>query len=244
VPDESGLWTPLPWDTEFFGVPVGRIERSRLLEKEMTAIIDECRQAGIRVLYFLSASDDDTSVGTAEHSGFRMVDVRITFEWKVTPLAPAPVSPLVIRGHRGSDLDILRAIARKTFGDSRYYHDRQFPRERCDALYEEWITRDCDGRAERVLVAESPAGVAGFLTCHLPSGKDVGRIGLVGVAEGARGGGVGRVLTRAAQEWFADAGARRVVVVTQARNAAAQRLYQRAGFVTRDTEIWFHKWFE
>jgi dTDP-4-amino-4,6-dideoxy-D-galactose acyltransferase len=243
VPEERRLWAALPWDTEFFGVPVGRIERSCLLEEEMAAIIEECRQAGIRVLYFLSGSDDDTSVETAERAGFRMVDVRMTFEWKVTPVAPGPASTLLIRDHRGSDLAMLRTIARTTFGDSRYYHDRQFPREQCDALYEEWITRDCDGRAEKVLVAEGPAGVAGFLTCHHPGGKDVGRIGLVGVAEGARGGGVGRALIRAAQEWFTAAGARRVVVATQARNTAAQRLYQRAGFVTLETEIWFHKWF-
>jgi hypothetical protein len=34
-----------------------------------------------------------------------------------------------------------------------------------------------------------------------------------------------------------------VQVITQGRNYAAQRLYQRAGFVTRKTELWYHKWF-
>jgi len=32
-------------------------------------------------------------------------------------------------------------------------------------------------------------------------------------------------------------------VVTQGRNYGAQRMYQRCGFVTRTTELWYHKWF-
>jgi ribosomal protein S18 acetylase RimI-like enzyme len=222
---------------------VGRIEPSRILEPEMAAVITECERAGIRLLYFLSASDDDRSVEVAERSGFRMVDLRMTLEWSATPVDPARASTLVIRPHRASDVPALRGIARKSFADSRYYHDRRFPREQCDALYEEWISRDCDGRAEQVLVAETPGGVAGFLTCHHEVGTEVGRIGLVGVAEFSRGGGAGRALVCAAQEWFRAAGVRKVTVVTQGRNTAAQRLYQRAGFVTRSVEIWFHKWF-
>jgi RimJ/RimL family protein N-acetyltransferase len=51
-------------------------------------------------------------------------------------------------------------------------------------------------------------------------------------------------LIHAAQAWLEDEGARRVLVTTQARNIGAQRAYQRAGFVTASTEIWFHKWFD
>jgi dTDP-4-amino-4,6-dideoxy-D-galactose acyltransferase len=244
VSDAPARWASLPWDTEFFGIPVGRVQGSRVDEGKMAAVVEECRLAGIRVLYFLAAGDDDTGVKAAEQSGFLMVDVRMTYEWNAAPLAPAPVTAVAIRGHRDADVGALRAIARTSFGDSRYYHDRRFPRERCDALYEEWITRDCGGSAEKVFVAETPLGVAGFLTCHHPSGADVGRIGLVGVAEGARGGGVGRALIHAAQEWFALTGVARVRVVTQGRNASAQRMYQRAGFVTASTEIWFHKWLD
>jgi GNAT superfamily N-acetyltransferase len=210
----------------------------------MAAIDDECRRAGTKLLYYLAPSGDDVGVETAERSGFRMVDVRVTLEWAVTALPPSPESRVAIRGHRETDLVSLRAVARNSFTDSRYYHDPGFSREQCDALYEEWITRDCAGRAEKVFVAETSEGVAGFLTCHHPAGSDVGRIGLVGVAERVRGAGVGRALIHAAQAWLEDEGARRVLVTTQARNIGAQRAYQRAGFVTASTEIWFHKWFD
>jgi len=32
-------------------------------------------------------------------------------------------------------------------------------------------------------------------------------------------------------------------VVTQGRNLAAQRLYQRNGFVTASLQLWYHRWF-
>ncbi len=244
VSETPTLWSPLPWDTEFFGFQVGRVREPHLTESEMAVIDDESRRAGLRLLYFLSPGDDDASVEVAGRWGFRMVDVRVTLEWAVTALPPAPESRVAIRGHREADLVTLRAVARNSFTDSRYYHDPGFSREQCDALYEEWITRDCGGRAEKVFVAETPLGVAGFLTCHHPAGAGAGRIGLVGVAQTARGGGVGRTLIRAAQAWFESAGANRVLVTTQGRNTGAQRAYQRAGFVTASTEIWFHKWFD
>jgi hypothetical protein len=31
--------------------------------------------------------------------------------------------------------------------------------------------------------------------------------------------------------------------VTQGRNLAAQRLYQRTGFLIRDLQLWYHKWY-
>ena len=50
-------------------------------------------------------------------------------------------------------------------------------------------------------------------------------------------------LIAAAMEWFGTEGALEVDVVTQGRNLAAQRLYQRNGFVTRRFELLYHKWF-
>jgi dTDP-4-amino-4,6-dideoxy-D-galactose acyltransferase len=44
--------------------------------------------------------------------------------------------------------------------------------------------------------------------------------------------------------WFAQHGCDRVQVVTQGRNLAAQRLYQRAGFLTADLKLWYHKWYQ
>ncbi len=67
---------------------------------------------------------------------------------------------------------------------------------------------------------------------------------LIAVDADARGCGLGIALTGAAVGWCRTRGLSRVTVVTQGRNVAAQRTFQRAGFVTVSTGLWFHRWAE
>jgi len=56
--------------------------------------------------------------------------------------------------------------------------------------------------------------------------------------------GVGRALLDRSLSWFRGNNAASVTVVTQGRNVAALRAYERAGFTTRSVEFWYHKWFK
>ena len=69
-----------------------------------------------------------------------------------------------------------------------------------------------------------------------------GQIGLVGVSAEARGRGVGHALVNHALDWFTRNDVEAVAVVTQGGNVAAQRLYQRCGFLTESVQLWYHKW--
>ena len=50
-------------------------------------------------------------------------------------------------------------------------------------------------------------------------------------------------MLRAALLWFQERGAKSVRVVTQGDNTGAIRLYESAGFRTREVLLWYHKWF-
>jgi dTDP-4-amino-4,6-dideoxy-D-galactose acyltransferase len=184
----------------------------------------------------------------AEDAGFLAVDVRVTL--RATPAAAQPVRPdmgdraVLIRPWRDADLADLRRIAGSSHQTTRFYVDRNFPRDRCGALYETWIERSCGGEADMVLVAAVGDSAVGYVTCLRPSGPgDAGQIGLLGVAEAARGSGVGFRLVAAALDWFAHAQVGDVTVVTQERNLAALRLYERCGFVSHCRQRWYHKWY-
>ena len=58
------------------------------------------------------------------------------------------------------------------------------------------------------------------------------------VDEGARGKGVGRVLNERALEIAHEAGAKTVDLTSRPTREAANRLYQRLGFVARDTNVY------
>ncbi len=92
-----------------------------------------------------------------------------------------------------------------------------------------------DDPRRTVLVAESADAVrAGFV--HLETGTDFftheqhGHISVIVVAAEAEGTGVGRALLDAAETWTRERGYQFLTLNVFEKNAAARRLYERAGF--------------
>lgn len=240
---KTELWQIHEWETAFFGVPTALINVSRINTEDLHSILTECQASGVRVVHYLADANDDDSILAAERSGFHLVDVRMTLEWNVSMESAVTPTSFVLRDYRVGDLSRLEEIARTIYRQTRYYYDRNYPRERCNDLYAVWIAKSCQGEADRVIVAEQDNIIVGFITCRLSPDKSEGTIGLVGVSAEARGLGVGRAIVGEAQRWFATVGVRRVRVVTQIRNIAALALYQRCGFVVNNVGFWYHRWF-
>ena len=235
----------LEWDSAFFGSRIARLHANRLDPDLLRQTEDWCRAARIDCLYFLADADHDDTVLLAEAAGFHLVDLRLTFDRK---LAAPPMTGIYqpatpdIRLATAADIPQLRAMAGANHHDSRFYFDRRFPRALCDELYATWVEKSCTGYADALLVADRDGTAVGYLSCHLRP-EQCGQIGLVGMHESMQGQGLGRKLVDESLRWFSSAGATRVEVVTQGRNAAAQRLYQQAGFKTRTLQLWYHRWF-
>lgn len=228
----------LEWDTGFFGFRIARTAEARLSRDKWPLVQRWCKAEGVRCLYLLASSeqmaDTDFLVGECK---FRLVDIRITLDRNATPRETAEG----IRFAEAKDVPALATIARSSHTDSRFYTDPGFPRERCDALFQTWIEKSCGGYARTVLVAERDMQPAGYITCDWSG--DTGQIGLVAVAPWARGAGIGRNLVQSSIGIFQQNGVKRIAVVTQGRNIAAQRLYQRCGFATGAVQLWYHRWF-
>jgi dTDP-4-amino-4,6-dideoxy-D-galactose acyltransferase len=238
----------LSWDTEFFGRRIGRVQADQLDAEQASEIDQWCRRNAIEGLYFLAGAEDLVTIQVAESHGFRLVDIRVTFERElvitVEAPPPVPVSDRRIRAFEPGDLPALRAMAREAHTDARFFSDPEFSRQKAEDLYEAWITLECQGRAQQVLVAAPEANQPiGYISCHLDSPGGAGTIGLAAVSGGFRGRGVGKSLVEAGLDWFMAQGLRQVTVVTQGKNLAAQRLYQRSGFLTADMQLWYHKWY-
>ena len=184
----------------------------------------------------------ETSLQAAERAGFRMVDIRVTLELKPIRLPPAVNTLVRTRFANMVDVPDLRRIAAASHHDSRFYSDHRFPRERCHALYETWIENAVHNPADAVIVLDDGDRVTGYCSCHLREGS-VGNIGLLALADEVQGLGFGGSLLHAALLWFQGRQCEGVTVVTQARNIRALRFYQKAGFLTRSVEVWFHRWF-
>jgi dTDP-4-amino-4,6-dideoxy-D-galactose acyltransferase len=216
----------LPWDSEFFGFRIGRLRAESLTPALASDAKRWCRANDVSCLYFLGAGEP-----TDDPEGFRMVDERVTFRWDAQLVEGTSES---VRAFEPADLEQLETIARCSHRDTRFYHDPEFARERCDDLYATWIRRSCQGWADAVMVAIDQGRPAGYLTCTGNS------IGLVAVAEGTRGRGLGKQLVTAAQRYLYASGAAYAEVVTQGRNQAALKLYSGRGFQVVNTKYWYH----
>jgi dTDP-4-amino-4,6-dideoxy-D-galactose acyltransferase len=245
--DASAPCERLPWDSEFFGLSIGKVNGDTLDEEQAAKVDQWAHREKITCLYFLARSDCPRSIQTAERSGFDLADIRTTFDRAhLDSLGGKPPTPsqISIRPAQPDDLSALQAIARTAHNDTRFFSDPHFPRAKAEALYTTWIELECQGRAQQVFVAASSSNQAkGYISCHSNSISGAGQIGLIGVSSEFRGQGLGQALVLTSLHWFAGQQASQVTVVTQGRNLAAQRLYQRSGFLIRDLQLWYHKWY-
>jgi dTDP-4-amino-4,6-dideoxy-D-galactose acyltransferase len=226
----------LVWDTQFFGVRIASIECETIAEEQWQGALAFCREQRIRCLYVLASTGMDQAL--AVDAGAKRTDLRVTFE-RMRGELPAPGSR--IRPAVEADIPALRALAARSHTDSRFYADGGFARERCDELYAIWIEKSVRGWADTVFTSGPAGAPLGYLSFHVR--EDHAEIGLVAVAQAARGQGLGRELVEAALL--------RAVplqlplrVVTQGRNEAATALYEKCGFEVLRVQSWFHLWFD
>lgn len=243
---ESGeILEYLDWDSSFFGLGIARL-KTNTLDRSMVQRIEQSRASRqpLDCIYFLADPTDTDSLRVAQEYGFALVDIRATLERRLgaNRSLDGGMGGAKVRAFVREDLPALRKIARASHHNTRFYRDHHFSSSQCDKLYETWIEKSCDGDAHAVLVTDEGSRVSGYLTCHLRD--SCGQIGLVAVAPEHRGTGLGGELVSAALQWFSDNHAATVAVVTQATNTSATRLYERAGFVTRSIQLWYHKWFQ
>lgn len=230
----------LPFDSRLFGIPIARVTASRLDEPALAAVLDACQEQGIGCAYLLLDSDDVRGAELAQAEGFVLRDVRVELDRPVAAREADGLPDGVAAVAEDPD-GALDAVARTAFTGTRFAVDPGFPSERCGELYAAFLRRGLDdGEARSTLALPDRSGL---IVCHLDRQRSVGTIELVAVADGVRGRGGGSALVHAAIATFARTGLRRAEVVTQAANIAAQRLYQRAGFRTARTGLWFHRWF-
>lgn len=237
----------LEWDSQFFQHRCARLLGAGLQESVLHQTLEHAREDRLDCLYHLAEPDKPNDIRVLEEAGFHLVDVRLTFALHSPLIATNKIAPPdakhTLQNASKDHIPQLRKIALESYERTRFLNDPCFDPGRARELYAVWIENSVRGYADTVLVAVINSQVAGFISLHLPNQASHGSIGLVGVAEEARGQGIGRQLVEQALVWFQSKDIPAVQVVTQASNIGAQRLYQRAGFELLSTGLWYHKWF-
>lgn len=237
----------LEWDSNHFGFSVAKIIGAKLNQNKLTEILKYCDKHNIRLLEYACDCHDKRSVELAELYKFNFVDIRLTFELDLSKFSQvlSISSDLVFEMAIIEDIPELQNISKNIYELSRYYFDTNFPEDKVESFYKNWISKAVTGEFDHhaCIIRSSISGeIFAFCTIRYEE-NNIGRLALVGVLPSKRGQGLGTLVVNKSLNYLKQNSVNKVEIVTQGRNYSAQRLYQRMGFLTKKTELWYHKWF-
>lgn len=220
----------LPFDSELFGYPVGRVEMAAETSAPYPAEVKA--RSPFRLTYLFSPIE-------LSHWGNYLVDIKQTYGREVAQIEKITVPVVAFDGANTSKLFEL-GLASGQF--SRFATDPHFKNNEFEKLYEIWMERSLSGElADRILTAKIDGRVAGMVTVRfLPN--HMAKIGLIAVDEHFRGKGVGRSLVLAAYQAGFENGARVLEVDTQGQNEPACALYKACNMALLRTVYVYHLW--
>lgn len=176
--------------------------------------------------------------------GFYLCDTLVYFEGRTADVL-SPTRRFSVRQGENSDRARLAEVAQDAFANfgGHYHQDPRIDGAAATEGYVEWCLASLHDDAGLVLVADTPEGLAGFLTIRRNDG-DRAEILLNGVGRQFQRRGVYDELIRAAGARLRDAGVSIVSVSTQIDNLGPQRVWVRQGFEPSGSEYTFHKWYD
>lgn len=230
----------LPWDTQFFGFPVGRLKGRRFTEAQLREVIQLAREDGWRLVYWFVEPTDSVSAASARALGIPLTDRKARFAQSVPAVPPSistdifPTDELTPR---------LLELARQSGHHSRFRVDPVFQAGVYERLYEHWIRSSVSGQTARQVLVYQPIEerealglvTLGYQTTHL-------NIGLLAVQQEYRSQGIGKHLVDAAFYYAHAWQLPEVQVTTQLDNEGACRFYEREGFERIHEEHVYHLW--
>jgi hypothetical protein len=232
-------WTPLPWDSEFFGFGIGKVDLDGLDAAAIAEVEAEARAQGIICLYGSLDPIDPPATYRVQELGYRFVEAATSFDLKRD--APPIPHPSGITTRRGTEADLpeLAAMIDSLAPWSRYAVDPRFGPEASRRMQHAWARRaatDTTGEYT-MMVAEDETGIVAFLTRTLHPAPCADGVGTT-----ARGSGAARFLIECARDWAGDGPL--LSGTAAARNINVLRYVANCGFRVNHVRYLYHRWLD
>ena len=236
------MWSALSWDSDFFGVRIGRIELDGADPAGIASVEDEARRAGVTCLYAELDPSAVAAIDAVQRLGYRLREVALDLDHPTSLLADQPPTSSTIRRGTAADVGRLAPQLAVVAPWSRYAVDPRFGPGAALALHRAWVERAAGGRDGRMLlVAEDASGCTGMATVHLPgSTEPEGRIDLI--ASTRPRSGAAQALVAHAFACFGPGCSRGGPIA--ARNHVSLRFSEQMGYRVSSTRYLFHRWLD
>lgn len=232
-------WTPLAWDTEFFGTSIGRVELDGLDRDAILEVEAEARAQGVACLYAALDPIDAQLTVVVQELGYRFVEGATTFDLRLDePAIPCPPG-VTVRLGTPEDLPALAEMVDGLAPWSRFAVDPRFGLEASRRMQRAWAERALrPGSDEHELVlAEDASGAIAFITRTIHPTPRVDGVGTT-----ARGSGAARYLIEEARAWAAPHALLGGPIA--ARNVAALRYVSHCNYRVANVRYLYHRWLD
>lgn len=235
----TATWKPLPWDSEFLGISIGRIEFDIVDTAEITACEQEAREHGVLCLYASLTPNDPTESYWLQSMGYRFLEAATLLNRdQDAPILPKPPGVTVRLGDV-ADLPAMQNLISHLTPWSRFAHDPRFGPDVADRLQNAWIeraTRDVSGD-HSLLLAETRGSIVAFLTRSRNPHPVIDTIGTT-----ARGSGAARYLVEHSRAW--GNGTPPLGGPIAASNVTALRFVDACDYRVKKVRYLYHRWLD
>ena len=201
--------------------------------------LDQARAAGIKLIYFSTLSHEKTIIQQAIELRGILVDHKVTYLIDIT--VNHNLNNKLDYYSESQPSDQLIQLAYDSGKYSRFKNDPNLSDIQFKTIYHEWMVNSVNHTIARdILVIYAEKILLGMVTVGEKNHR--GDIGLLAVAQRARGKKIGTKLVHAAQQYFYEKKYTQSQVVTQKDNIAACALYEKCGYHVEKTECFFHFW--
>jgi len=226
---------PLPWDTQFFEMPIGRLDLTTGVEVERILKLLHMSPYRVVVIHIENPSDNDLRL--MSHVAV-LVDLKLVYVKQ--PLTQISDNCLSVVNYKGPVTYDIIELAYASGVYSRFKQDPGFE-PYFKQLYRLWIEKSIAGElADAVFVYFIDSKPAGLITVKKAEQEAV--IGLLSVDEKHRRIGIASKLINRVEHWCTEEQYNRVMVATQSANIPACRFYEKQAYACEKRFGIYHFW--
>lgn len=232
---------PLPWDSEFFDLAIGRVDLDGASDADLTAIEAEANDRAFDCVYgALDTGNDETNVALRiQAHDFLLVDVSLFLDRPAGPPPPLPTSS-VAREATDDDLEaIVETVIPIIAPWSRFSADPRFGLEAGTRMWRAEVERGLRDDHRLITVTEDDTGITGFATQSSPG--EMGVPGYESETVTKPGAGAANALVGYFFDW-AGSDTKTTAGWMAVRNIAPTRHLSKHGFLIARTRGSYHWW--
>lgn len=233
----------LDWDSNFFNMKIGRIDKFELEENEFLEIIEDFTMSEFDLVYIFDNLTANTISISSDFYSLKEVDTKVVYKKSITDF-DVKIENLnvdVLNDISTSDELDLISLALESGHLSRYKTDDNFKKGEFERFYRTWIQNSINKTiADDIFVYRFEDKIVGFATLKY-SGDDC-FIGLIAVSPNLRGQQIGAKLMEMCFAYGKHMGCKNLYVATQLQNEGACNFYEKFEMIIDEKKKIFHLW--